>query len=511
MATVYSLVCWGGRTGKTVSISASTDVVTLTNHGLRNGAKLWPSGTLPAELNASTPVYARSTAANTFTLHTSAAGAIANTGQILFAGSSTYAAVTLKSDLVASPSTALSAYGLSDLSRWGASGSERIYDSLPSWTTARTSLASEYIHEVCEIGEAFFDNTSTWSFTMAVNGLTTLISTKINNIRTPAFHYGVVGAGYVFSLEYDNGGEVISLGNYRKTLDGFTVKSLGTGNISGIRLGINSGINRMIVQGYNNKGSGVIFAGIGSYAKNCLSIGFSDGLMVNYNIAAVYCANNTATKNNVGFNVASSAIAGFFYNNVSVGNNTTNWGTITFGPEGADKNAGLSGEAWMAPGKTRITLATADFADYPNNNFKPNSAASPQVDAGVAYYDQNTSDISDSEVPNYNNGSVEGIDVGCYEFDHGYGPHPASTTVIFDGVVAGSEIHIYDSAGNELVGVESCDANHALTWSIPANPVVVVTIIKRGLRWQKFSYTSKVGNQSIPIFQNTDLGYNNPT
>ena len=70
MATVYSLVCWGGLTGKVVSISATTDVVTLTNHGLRNGAKLWPSGTLPSELNTSTPVYARSTGTNTFTLLT---------------------------------------------------------------------------------------------------------------------------------------------------------------------------------------------------------------------------------------------------------------------------------------------------------------------------------------------------------------------------------------------------------------------------------------------------------
>ena len=90
MATVYSLVCWGGLTGKTTSISASTDLVTLTNHGLRNGHKLWPSGPMPAELNSSTPVYARSTASNTFTLHPSQSDAVAGTNQILFAGSSSY-------------------------------------------------------------------------------------------------------------------------------------------------------------------------------------------------------------------------------------------------------------------------------------------------------------------------------------------------------------------------------------------------------------------------------------
>lgn len=53
MATVYSLVCWGGRTGKTVSISASTDVVTLTRHGVRTGMKLWPSGTTVADQTTS--------------------------------------------------------------------------------------------------------------------------------------------------------------------------------------------------------------------------------------------------------------------------------------------------------------------------------------------------------------------------------------------------------------------------------------------------------------------------
>lgn len=38
MATVYSLICFGGRTGKTVTMTiANPCVVTLTNHGLRDG------------------------------------------------------------------------------------------------------------------------------------------------------------------------------------------------------------------------------------------------------------------------------------------------------------------------------------------------------------------------------------------------------------------------------------------------------------------------------------------
>ena len=89
-----------------------------------------------------------------------------------------------------------------------------------------------------------------------------------------------------------------------------------------------------------------------------------------------------------------------------------------------------------------------------------------------------------------------------------------TTAVTFSGVVAGSEIHVYLPDGTELTGVESCTENQALTWPVYAsgspNSTVYITILKRGLRWQKFSYTSKVGAQSIPIFQSTDLGYNNP-
>lgn len=35
MAQVFSLVCWGGANGKSVTVSNTTDLVTLTNHGLR--------------------------------------------------------------------------------------------------------------------------------------------------------------------------------------------------------------------------------------------------------------------------------------------------------------------------------------------------------------------------------------------------------------------------------------------------------------------------------------------
>lgn len=89
-----------------------------------------------------------------------------------------------------------------------------------------------------------------------------------------------------------------------------------------------------------------------------------------------------------------------------------------------------------------------------------------------------------------------------------------TTTVTFSGVNAGSEIHVYLPDGTELTGTESCTANQQLTWPVYApgspNNTVSITLIKRGIRPQKFEYLSSVGNKTIPLFPQPDLGYNNP-
>ena len=69
MATVYSLVCWGGKDGKTATMTiASPCVVSLTKHGLRDGTGVVFSttGALPTGITAGTTYYARSTATGTF-------------------------------------------------------------------------------------------------------------------------------------------------------------------------------------------------------------------------------------------------------------------------------------------------------------------------------------------------------------------------------------------------------------------------------------------------------------
>jgi hypothetical protein len=74
MATVYSLICWGGKNGKSVTVSSTTDYVTLTDHGLRDATGVaFTSGTLPtvsgAALALNTTYYSKSISSSTFELY----------------------------------------------------------------------------------------------------------------------------------------------------------------------------------------------------------------------------------------------------------------------------------------------------------------------------------------------------------------------------------------------------------------------------------------------------------
>lgn len=66
------------------NVNTGTDVITITGHGFSTGTavQLSSSGTLPAGLTAFTTYYVRNVSANTITLHSTAAGATANTGLI---------------------------------------------------------------------------------------------------------------------------------------------------------------------------------------------------------------------------------------------------------------------------------------------------------------------------------------------------------------------------------------------------------------------------------------------
>ena len=504
MSTVYSLVCFGGRTGKTVTISNATPaVVTLTNHGLRygTGVAFSTTGALPIGITAGTTYYAKSTASNTFNLYDTAEHAVAggSTGRVntSSAGSGTH---TVKGAFFLGLTSG-------ELARYGSSGSERIYDGLVAWNTARSG-ASAYDTEICEIGEAFTESVSS-DLSINVPAAATRIETKVNGVRSAAYHGGVYGAGYKFQRSPNGSNASIILTKYRITVDGFTVAVVGTGyNNGGIAAQKPqcSLLNMFVVGRSDGYGIGVTVAGVLSTVTNCVSIGWSAGIYIEQYIAGITVANCQASKNTTGFYPVNSNAMGFYYNNISIGN-TTNWGTQPSGMEGAANNAGLSGEAWGSA--TRLTIATTDFIDYANNDFRPASSSSPQVETGVLYYGALPYDIADDVRPNYMDGAVAYYDVGAYEFDHGYGLEPVSTTVTFAGVNAGSEIRVYNSAGTELAGVETCDANHVLTWTVPIGDVTI-RIVHTAYKIKEFDYTSAAGAQSLPVQQDVDDWYSNP-
>lgn len=89
-----------------------------------------------------------------------------------------------------------------------------------------------------------------------------------------------------------------------------------------------------------------------------------------------------------------------------------------------------------------------------------------------------------------------------------------TTNVTFSGVHAGSEIRVYLSDMTELAGVESSTDNPTLSWSVYAagspNNTVRIVIVHLDYKIREFTYTSSLGNQTIPVQQEPDKWRSNP-
>jgi len=84
-------------------------------------------------------------------------------------------------------------------------------------------------------------------------------------------------------------------------------------------------------------------------------------------------------------------------------------------------------------------------------------------------------------------------------------------TATFDGVHAGSEIRIFSLAGVERAGVESCDADHVLTWGVYGSPdTVIVRIVHVAYKIKEFTLRVSKGSATIPVQQELDPWYSNP-
>lgn len=449
MATVYSLICFGGRSGKTVTFTTSGSVVNLNYHGLRDGAPVIfsTSGALPTGLTAGVTYYAKQGAdANKFTLWTTSALTTQKTFSTT--GSGTH--------------TAKGGYfsGLTSgqLLRYGTAGSERIFDGMAAWRTHRIANASPFDQEILEIGEAWTDYVNPGIQTNIKCG-SLLITSRVDGVRSAAWHGGGVGAGYILNSYYTGTG--LSTGGYNQTFDGFTVKADNT-YVSGITAtNVGATIANMIAVRTIAVGQyGIYTTGAaGTRVFNCIATGFASGFYTQTYMSGLIISNNLFYGNTTGVDAAaSSSIYGFYYNNISIGN-TTNWKALPTGIEGATNNAGLSSDSpWQLAGGTSIAMATTDFANYAGGDFRPASSSSPQVDTGLLFYGAPTSDILDAEVPNYNNGGAEAVDVGCFEFNHGYGNHPATFTLTLTNVVIGSAVQVEDQAGTTTLHNETASA-----------------------------------------------------
>ena len=437
MATVYSLICWGGRTGKSVTVDASTDYVTLTNHGLKNGKGVaFASGTLPsvsgAALVTGTTYYAKWISNNTFELYYDSG----LTSKINF--TSAGASLVMKSAYL---------LGLSSLSRWGASGSERIYDGIKSFNTGRSG-ASSYDAEVAEIGEDFKDVSTDYQLSVNVPAASVTITTLVNGVRSSGFHSGVVGAGYVFEYTSVHG---LAAGWYNTVFDGFSVAPRDSGALQyGLQFTRAGSVARNIIfNGVSNTfGTAISFAAPGCRVEYCIVLNYQYGIVLPQYQDPIHVLSTLVTKCAYGVYGqygATSSISGFYYNNIVVGN-TQDWTAMASSVGGASGNASAGTTAWMTTGGTRITIATTDFTDYTNNVFTPLSTSSPQVETGANYYGIATNDIAGNRVPAYMGGGAEVPDSGPYEKDRGYGNPPSSHILTLTNVIVGSRVFIRDQA-----------------------------------------------------------------
>jgi hypothetical protein len=436
---------------------ATPCVVTLTNHGLRNGAGVvfTTTGALPTGVTSGTTYYARSTAANTFNLYDTAAHAIdtgSTTGRVNTSGSQS------------GTHTIKGAYFLGltsgQLARYGSAGSERIYDGLAAWEAARsTAVPGKYDTEVCEVGEAYTDTVTT-RLTITLPCIGVIVSSYVNGVRSSAFHNGVIGAGYVFTSSgiYDIGLEIDTPGI---TIDGISIYFDGEYTYA-TWIGDNSpqfNIRNNIWYSSKTRGNchGIRVASAFARFCNNIATNFSGtGMVFNeYAHAQTLIHNNLVTKCGTGMLGGSYSCQGFYFNNISIGN-TTNWGTQPSAIQDGNYNAGLSANAkWHVDPETSITIATTDFVDYTNNNYAPASSTSPQVNTGLAVYGGYQFDMKDKPRPAFKSNGSGGWEpattwcLGPIEYDYG-GP-VALVSITLQNIADGSAWWVYNSTSSALI------------------------------------------------------------
>lgn len=537
MAQVFSLVCWGGALGKSVTVSNTTDLVTLTNHGLRDATGVaFTSGTLPTvsgtALALNTTYYAKSISSSTYELYYDAV----LTSKIDF--TSTGSSLVMKS-----------AYylALSDKSRWTTGGVERIYDGLAGWISGRSGALTTD-EEICEIGQAFTD-VGTATRTVNIPSGRNVITTEVNGSRSGAFHGGVFGAGYIASY---NGASFsgISLSRLGDMIDGVEINQTNTGYAlsTGLNLGASVIAKNMLIRSAStNTTTGVRNTGTAAEIHNSVVTGFAKGFdqdayqsFFKFTNCVAYGNTNGFTYNSSGGSAGNKA---YVFNCVSLGN-TTNWQASATDLTAATNNLGGTGEAWVkSPGIRIETTDTAPFsATFTSTStldLSPASVTSTLVENGTEFFGNLLTDIDGSVRPSYpgsayNTAVTAGsfipglsytiasvgttdftligasantvgvtfkatgagtdtdtgtatlnakLDIGAYEFDLGYGTWPSTDYygLAFTGLVSGSKVKVF-TTGTDTELFSTADSSTSETWSVNSSSSATVdyVILKAG-------------------------------
>lgn len=322
MATVYSLICFGGLSGKTVTFTDAGDVVNLANHGLRQGITgivFSTAGSLPIGIAAGTTYYPRDGVdANKFTIYPTKSDALAGTNQVTFTGTGS------------GTHTVKSAYMLGltagELSRYGSYGGERIYNGLAGFLSARKAATiGAYDTEHCEIGDdEFTDNLSASLSFSAFQAAKVVVETKVNGSRTKAYHNGVPNSGYILRTSE----HAFDINMLNTVFDGFTVHQTASRIGFYIQSPLCTVRNCIIIGNPSSSGQRGLYLtdASGALVYNNVIYNFAgtgiDISSTNPSIIGMY--NNIVTKCITGF-LGTSTNKGWYFNNISVGN-TTNWG-----------------------------------------------------------------------------------------------------------------------------------------------------------------------------------------
>lgn len=499
MAINYSLVCFGGTAGISVTVSNSGGYILLsaTKHGGLSGLPFYATATsFPGNLAAATKYWMRKESDDTLTVYDSYDHAIAGgtTGKVAY--SSAGSGVKINSACWTEMDSTARA-------RYGSPGSERVYATADAANSARSATAA-IDQEVVEVGEGFHSWTTT-GVTVNPTAYSFEFTPTINGEFTTACNFGVYGAGFAIRTD-TNYIVALALGIYsggvsqgrNLSYKWMSVIHKGSGGTYAVDVaGYSCEFEGNFVWGDYTSGSktcgGVYARGVMCKVRNNRILRFKGGsssyawglLWYQY---AIQCevANNTIVDCTVGMDRSgSNTSSGGAYNN-AVFNCTTAYGTKPVGVS-CLYNAGESGSTpWDTGSTARTDLVSGDFTTFNSGSDSydliPASTSSHQVNVGMTVPGMTAQDGSRNARPAYQ-AAGGSWDIGADE--KGWGEvEPVQRDLVFTGAEDGSQIIVYETGltGTSAVELQRNDSTSGdETYSAGAAGVVVdYTIMKLG-------------------------------